>query len=96
MVNCKTFGSDKFDTNSFMCILYLGGWLSPFIIFLLGAAVKVHLLCNDGHEEEWSSSSNVTAGRRRVPLINLMIVCYALFTGLHWTQFKVRIYFTLV
>ena len=56
----------------------------------IGAAVKVHMFCNDGHKEEWSSSPDVKAGRGTIPLINLLIVCYALFSGLHWDQFKVH------
>ena len=63
---------------------------NTILLFLTGAAVKVYLTCNDGHEEEWSSSKNVKAGRKTVPLVNLLIVCFALFSGLHWTQFKVR------
>ena len=48
------------------------------------------MFCNDGHKEEWSSSPDVKAGRGTIPLINLLIVCYALFSGLHWDQFKVH------
>ena len=51
--------------------------------------MKVHLVCNDGHDEVWGSCCSVKAGRRSIPIINLSIACYALFSGLHWTQFKV-------
>ena len=56
----------------------------------LGVAMKVNITCNEGHEEVWSSSDTVGAGRLRVYLINLQIVCYSFFSGLHWTQFKVN------
>merc|ERR1712179_879157 len=49
-----------------------------------GAAVKILSTCNDGHKEEWLSSKPV----KGVPLVNLLIVCYAFFSGLNWAQFK--------
>ena len=51
--------------------------------------MKVFMRCNEGHDEEWMSSPDIKAGRGSIPLINLMIVCYSLFSGLHWNQFKV-------
>ena len=56
---------------------------------LSGAAVKVISTCNGGHEEEWSSSKSIMGGSRSVPLVNLLIACYAFFSGLHWTQLQV-------
>ena len=54
-----------------------------------GAAIRVTMVCNDGHTEEWNSSKTVKTGRLTVPLINLAILFYAFFSGLHWDQLKV-------
>ena len=51
--------------------------------------MKVHFLCNDGHKEVWESCRSVQAGSRPVPIINLLITCYTLFSGMHWSQLKV-------
>ena len=56
-----------------------------------GAAIKMTLICNDGHTEEWNSSQSIKTGRLTVPLINLALLCYAFFSGLHWDQLKVLI-----
>ena len=61
-------------------------------VVTLGAAVKVYMYCNEGHKEEWSSSPDIKAGRGTIPLINLILVCYTLFSGMHWNQFKVNAY----
>ena len=53
--------------------------------------INVSMSCNDGHDEVWTTSDSIKAGRFTVPLIHLSIICYSLFTGLHWAQFKVRI-----
>ena len=54
-----------------------------------GAALKISLICDDGHCEEWSSSESIKAGRWTVPLINLGIICYSFVCGLHWDQLQV-------
>ena len=53
------------------------------------------LICNEGHTEEWNSSQSIKTGRLTVPLINLALLCYAFFSGLHWDQLKVTILFKL-
>ena len=63
-----------------------------FAIFILeysGAAIRMTLTCNEGHTEEWNSSQTIKSGRLTVPLINLAILCYTFFSGLHWDQLKV-------
>ena len=70
-------------------MLVISKGLTLEVLSLPGASVKVFMCCNEGHNEEWSSSPDIKAGRGSIPLINLMIVCYTLFSGLHWNQFKV-------
>ena len=50
------------------------------------------LLCNEGHTENWCSSRTIKTGRLTVPLINLSLLFYSFFSGLHWDQLKVIIY----
>ena len=51
-----------------------------------GAMIKVKTLCNDHHEMEWESSPSVGFGKKRVPVINVLIAAYCLLTGLHIKQ----------
>ena len=60
-------------------------------IFLIGAAVNISMVCNDGHSEVWCSSKSIKAGRLMVPLINISLTFYLFFSGLHWDQIKVRL-----
>merc|ERR1712142_487374 len=47
-----------------------------------GAAVKVYSTCNNGHNEKWSSSASIVGAQSTVPLINIYIICFSLFSGL--------------
>ena len=61
-----------------------------FIVLIAGAAVSVKMTCNSGHLENWSSSQMIGRGRSAMPKVNLLIIVYALLTGLHFEQLKVQ------
>ena len=53
-----------------------------------GAAIKVTMVCNAGHEENWSSSADVGSGRESIPHVNIMLIFFLFVTGLHFDQIK--------
>ena len=65
-----------------------------YILCTSGAAVKVSMTCNDGHQEEWCSSATIGTGKRTLYLINISIIVYSFLSGLHFDQLKV--YFLLL
>ena len=42
--------------------------------------------CNDGHFEEWTNCEWISAGKHKLPILNLKVICYSLLGGLHWEQ----------
>ena len=58
---------------------------------LPGAAVKIKMTCNSGHEESWSTSKNVGKGRWTMPYINLLLILHSFMAGLSFDPLKVCI-----
>ena len=58
---------------------------------LQGAAVVVRSTCNSGHEELWSSSSVIGNGRWKNHSLNLTLMIYAFFSGIHYNQLNVKL-----
>ena len=57
-----------------------------------GAKVRVHMLCNNHHQETWDSSPSLGTGVHQVAEINVLVAVYSLLTGLHIKQVCVRFY----
>ena len=51
-----------------------------------GAMVRVHCLCNNNHQTDWSSSPMLGSGKSKVAVINSLLSIYCLTTGLHIQQ----------
>ena len=61
------------------------------ILTFAGAAVTANMTCNSGHEEKWTSSSNVGEGSRSMPYVNVLLIVYTFMAGLHFDRLKVLI-----
>ena len=60
---------------------------------IAGAAIRVAMTCNDGHETEWSSSNTIRTTGRRLYSINVSLIVYTLLSGIHFDQIKVLLCF---
>ena len=65
-----------------------GALVDPTEVQLIetGAAINVKATCLENHDQEWSSSSSVGEGHKKMFTINILLAAYTLFCGLNISQ----------
>ena len=51
-----------------------------------GAAIRMDGVCNNSHDNTWSSSKKVGEGKKQYNVVNVEMAAYTLFTGLNISQ----------
>ena len=84
-------------TKCFLIIWILQEMVRRVIYFcflsntFLGAAVKVKMTCNKGHQESWSNSKTVGKGNKSMAIVNLLIIVYTFLSGINFNQLQASV-----